>query len=1064
VRFHARGGLGEVHVAEDAELHRSVALKRMQAQYADDPESIRRFLLEAEITGRLEHPGVVPVYGLLPDADGQPCYAMRFIEGESLKEALERFHAAGGPAPGERRLDFRQLLQRFVAVCNTVAYAHSRGIIHRDLKPGNIMLGRFGETLVVDWGLAKSVARTEAERASGETTLTPTSGDSSTGTEMGRALGTPAYMSPEQAVGRWEAVGPASDIYSLGATLYHLLTGRPPFAKSVAKDLLAQVVEGDFRPPRQVQPEVPPALEAICLKAMAREPEGRYATALELAADVEHWLADEPVTVYREPALVRLGRWGRRHRSLVVGAAVLLITAVLALMASTILITREKQIAEDNYRDAEEQRARADRNLQKALQAVDRMLARVGDRRLRSSPHMDQLRRELLEEALNFNRAFLAEEAKQPSVRWEAARAYFRIAKLQEQLGWRGAEVSYRQALELFEQLAADAPDVPAYRQELAGTYHNLGNVMRAAKRLAPAEIVYRKGLRLREELAAAYPQDPDYQRDVSASQHNVGTVLADQGKQAEAEAAFRESLRLRQRLADAFPGQADDRAALAGTWNNLAVLLAKTNRPREAEEARAQALALRERLAADFPDDPDHRHSLAASYHNVGHAHRTARRFPEADQMYQKAQALWEQLACDFPDRPEYRQRLAQVYNNRGMLLMTLNRPADAESALRQALALREQLVRDFPKNPDYHEELATVCNNLGNLLEQGSRHQQAEPVYRQALEEFTRLAAEFPSREHELDLATAHYSLGTFGMRAGWPAATIENHFRQGWAVQKKLAEANPRVPEYQLEWAKGCNNLGVLLRDSRRTEEAEQLFSQALILLEKLAAVPSGDPAVRVELGNVQNNRAILLNRAGRPTEADVAYRQALAVRQDLATKFPQVADFQADLGAVLHNWSGLLADQGRLAEASQRAQQARVALQEALQLNPDQPTYRRSLGSCLLQIGQVALRRNEHAPAAQAAEEVARQFPRDARALYNAACILARCLPLAGQDAKLPEAQRPPAVQAYAERALALLRQAVAQGFKDVAHLKEDHDLDALRQRQEFQKLLAELERR
>jgi hypothetical protein len=162
LHFHARGGLGEVWVAHDEEFQRPVALKRIREDHADDAESRRRFLREAEITGRLEHPGIVPAYGLIHDADGRPCYAMRLVRGGTLKDAIQRFHEADLPGrdPGERRLALRQLLGRFIAVCQAVAYAHSRGIIHRDLKPSNVMLGeKYGETLLVDWGLAKAVGR-----------------------------------------------------------------------------------------------------------------------------------------------------------------------------------------------------------------------------------------------------------------------------------------------------------------------------------------------------------------------------------------------------------------------------------------------------------------------------------------------------------------------------------------------------------------------------------------------------------------------------------------------------------------------------------------------------------------------------------------------------------------------------------------------------------------------------------------------------------------------------------------------------------------------------------------
>jgi tetratricopeptide (TPR) repeat protein/tRNA A-37 threonylcarbamoyl transferase component Bud32 len=329
LRFHARGGIGEVLLAEDAELHRPVALKRLQAEHAGHPDSQRRFLREAEITSKLEHPGVVPIHGLVADEHGQPCYAMRFIEGESFRDAIQRFHDADrqpGRDPGERNLALRQLLGQFVAVCKTMAFAHNRGVIHRDLKPANVMLGKYGETLVVDWGLAKVVARTDEARASGEETLQPTAARAMEGTRLGQVVGTPAYMSPEQASGAVAQLGPASDIYSLGATLYVLLTGQAPYQ---GDRILEQVRAGTFARPRQVKAAVPTALEAVCLKAMASKPGERYATALALAADVEHWLADEPVTAYTEGWTTRLRRWSRRHRPLVASLAAAALVAVL---------------------------------------------------------------------------------------------------------------------------------------------------------------------------------------------------------------------------------------------------------------------------------------------------------------------------------------------------------------------------------------------------------------------------------------------------------------------------------------------------------------------------------------------------------------------------------------------------------------------------------------------------------------------------------------------------------------------------------------------------------------
>src|SRR5208283_3534697 len=179
LRPHAQGGLGAVFVARDEELRREVALKEIQERHADDPDSRARFLREAEITGGLEHPGIVPVYGLGQYADGRPYYAMRFIRGDSLHEAIDRFHKADVPDrdPGERTLKLRQLLDQFIDVCNAVAYAHSRGVLHRDLKPGNIMLGKYGETLVVDWGLAKIVGKS-GSNLTGEAPLLPSAASS----------------------------------------------------------------------------------------------------------------------------------------------------------------------------------------------------------------------------------------------------------------------------------------------------------------------------------------------------------------------------------------------------------------------------------------------------------------------------------------------------------------------------------------------------------------------------------------------------------------------------------------------------------------------------------------------------------------------------------------------------------------------------------------------------------------------------------------------------------------------------------------------------------------------
>ena len=334
VRDHAEGGLGIVFVARDEELNREVALKEIQGRHADDPDKRARFMIEAEITGRLEHPGIVPVYGLGCYDDGRPFYAMRFIKGDSLKDAIAAFHAdeTWKRNPGARALALQKLLRRFLDVCNTMAYAHSRGILHRDLKPANVMVGKYGETLVVDWGLAKATGRSDRDDSSPppeSTMLAPSSGGSSE-TLPGTRVGTPAYMSPEQAAGRLDLLGPASDVYSLGATLYTLLTGQRAITGDDLQEIYRKIEHGDFPRPRVSSPWLDPALEAICLKAMALRPLDRYPSTKALADDVERWLADEPVTAYREPWARKARRWRRKHRTAVTSTvAVAAVAAIL---------------------------------------------------------------------------------------------------------------------------------------------------------------------------------------------------------------------------------------------------------------------------------------------------------------------------------------------------------------------------------------------------------------------------------------------------------------------------------------------------------------------------------------------------------------------------------------------------------------------------------------------------------------------------------------------------------------------------------------------------------------
>ncbi len=391
-RLHATGGIGRVWLAHDTALGRNVALKDLRPERISQPAILARFLHEAQITGQLEHPGIVPIYEVSRGPDEQaPFYTMRFVHGLTLSEAVAAFRAKrsrGEAGP----LALRELLGAFVGVCNAVAYAHARGVIHRDLKPRNVMLGDFGEVIVLDWGLAKVVGGTDPD---GLTAASADSENDAEATKQGDVLGTPAYMAPEQAAGRLDQIGAATDVFGLGAILYEILTGRPPRSGSAKAATPQAVVDSTPARPRSLDAAAPPALEAICLKALAKNPEERYATAKELASDVQHWLAGEPVSVYREPWPVRDGRWVKRHRMLVTGAAAAGAAALVGLAVILIVQARANQ----ELRAANErEQARFDL----AMDAVKTLHAGVGEDDLLKQPEFEGLRAKVLHQAKDF--------------------------------------------------------------------------------------------------------------------------------------------------------------------------------------------------------------------------------------------------------------------------------------------------------------------------------------------------------------------------------------------------------------------------------------------------------------------------------------------------------------------------------------------------------------------------------------------------------------------------------------------------------------------------------------
>ena len=413
---HARGGMGVIWRVIDKKLGREVALKKLPTSLSTRAGTRSRFVSEAKITAQLEHPGIVPIYDLTDLETDDASYTMKLLRGETLTTAIARFHQMDVSDPG-RTVQRARLIEVFLSICRAIAYAHARQVIHRDLKPDNVLLGEFGETAVLDWGLAKSLGRDEPDQT--VSTSAPTSRASNNSrdadsdgadpvvvnehdTRQGAILGTPAYMAPEQALG--QSLCTSCDIYSLGAVLYQILCGQPPFRGGSVIEVLDHVVNQQPPSPRTIVPDTPRVLAAICMRAMAKQQADRFESVAALVEDLEHYLADEPIVCYRESRLERIDRWMRKHRQqVVVAIAGILLVAVS--MTAYVLVDRANQASQF----AEQQRIQQARSAAGTADAVATQRLRSGDfassveildravRQLPNQPELDPLRESLEE-------------------------------------------------------------------------------------------------------------------------------------------------------------------------------------------------------------------------------------------------------------------------------------------------------------------------------------------------------------------------------------------------------------------------------------------------------------------------------------------------------------------------------------------------------------------------------------------------------------------------------------------------------------------------------------------
>lgn len=696
-----RGGMGRVLLARDRRLGRTVAVKELLG--GRSPEARRRFVREALLTARLQHPAIVPVYEAGRWRGGEPFYAMKLVEGRTLAEL---FRDAGALA------DRLALLPHLIAVAEAVAYAHDRRVVHRDLKPNNVLVGPFGETVVVDWGLARDLAADDPAEGA-VLAAAEVAGDR---TVAGTVMGTPHFMAPEQA--RGEAVDERADVWALGAMLYFLLAGAPPHAGSSGREALQAAADGKVAPVEELASDAPPELVAVVAKAMAPAPEDRYPDAGALAADLRRFETGQLVSAHRYSTRELLRRFLRRHRAEVAVAAVLSMALVAAVVLGFLGIRRQARVAET-------QRDRAER----VTEALAGMLGSADPRLRELGPNATVV--DLLDAASARAGEELADD---PEVR---AQVLTTLGTTYHGLGLLDPAAEQLQA--------ALATTRLAYGPESAETARALNRLAAVSAEMGDAEAAERLG---REALDTLRRLDLGSGSDAAQVASALASTLRFLDRDAEAEALFREGIDIQRGLG------AEHRESLAVSLNNLAVLLGERGDWAAAAPLAREALAIV--LAVHGADHPD----VAAGMDGLGTILEQTGNLAGAEELYRGALALrWRLLGDEHPDTARSLYALAGIQRLRGdpegalescrrilelrgevlpdghpyvaaalqiegLSWLDLGRPADAERAFRESLELRRASL------PEGHWLVASSKSALGASLAAQNRWLEAEPL----------------------------------------------------------------------------------------------------------------------------------------------------------------------------------------------------------------------------------------------------------------------------------------------------------------------------------------------
>jgi serine/threonine protein kinase len=1065
-----RGGMGVVYEAEQLSLGRRVALKILPFAAALDPKQLQRFKNEAQAAAHLHHTNIVPVFGVGCER-GVHYYAMQFIEGQTLAAVIAELRHSGGndegrmthdegspndearmpkqPSPPDAlkrdetpiglrhsTLDILSSLGiRHSSFCRTVAnlgiqaaealeHAHQLGIVHRDIKPANLLVDGRGHLWITDFGLA---------HCQSQAGLTMT----------GDLVGTLRYMSPEQVLAKRLLIDHRTDIYSLGVTLYELLTLEPAFSGSDREELLQQIAFQEPPPPRKQNKAVPRELETIVLKAMEKNPEGRYATAQELTDDLRRFLENKPIRAKRPTRVQRVAKWCRRNPLLAgalsaVAASLVLGTVVAWLLAAWALTEAER---------ARRERDVASRNFALAKDAVDKYLSKVTENPKLAQADFHALRKELLETSLPFFQKLVEQEGQDSELRASRGKAFNRLAGLRGWIGDReNALADYRRAMEIFEPLVAEFPTVPDYRSELAHSQNGLGNLLQEMGRWSEAEIHYNKTLALRAPLAAEIPSVPQYRNELAYTHNGLGLLFRHMDRWAEAETQHNKALALREQLAVEFPNDARYQRDAAGSLHNLGQLMRRTGRWTEEIVLYERAIRHQEQALERDPQDATSREFLANHHLSLGNVLCDLGRLGEAEPHLRQAVDLVEKLATEFPTVPGYRDTLADHHLWLQMLLAKVGRWAEAEKHCRKALALREKLAADFPAVSHYQLSLAGDLGNLAEVVARIGKRTAAVDLYERAIGVQTQASGRDPAGDWWHFLASHHAGLGLVLTDLG-RRAEAKAHRRRARSLKEKLIADYDWHP-YRDSLANDYRSLGSQLAQQGRWEEAEAQCRKALAILEKLG---TDFPAVTdyvVDRAWSYTSLGDLVRDRGQTHEALDWYAKAVAALQPVLAKEKRLVNAREALRDTHWGRARALDLLRRHAEAVQDWEQALVL---------DDSRY-----CSVLQLGRAISQAHlsgDHSKALAAAAALAKDGDGPTLEGLARVCSLASAA-VASDKQQADETAR--FQERYAGQAVQLLRQAAGNGHRDHAYLKEGTDLAPLRSRADFQQLLAEAE--